>query len=124
MVMFKTSVKPAAVRIGLIGVAILALLNVLARFGIWDLTASSANIITLFISLALLTEVGLMSMFRGMGRRRNVLAMIAAIVAVLAFIGAATGLFGFTINALQPIAGLVDLLLAIFVIVAIFSKQV
>lgn len=118
--MVRTNVKPATVKVILMGVALLLLLNALARFNILNLTQVSSTVITLITSLALLTEVSVWDMLKG--RRKNVLSIVIAVTAGLALLGAGLSLFGLSIAVLNPIQGLVDTGLLIFALVEIFRK--
>lgn len=122
MVIGRVKVGKSAVRIVFIGLAILILINVAARFNLVDFTASTANIITIIGALFLLTEVGIMKLFRlGVPSKSGaVLNWLIAIVALIALITSGLGLVNITIATLQPIQGIVDVALLIFIIIEIF----
>jgi len=103
-------VGKSAVRVVFLGLAILILLNILARFNILDLTASSANIITIIGALFLLAEVGIMSLIRsGVPSKAGVVInWLIAIVALLALVASGLGLVNVTLEILSPIQGIVD----------------
>ncbi len=113
-------VGKSGVRVVFIGLAILILINIMARFGIFDFTASSANILTIIGALFLLAEVGIMSLIRRKTRKGSILNWVIALVAILALIASALGLVDITIDMLQPIQGVVDAGLLIFIIWEIF----
>ena len=110
-----------AVRVVFIGLAILILINIMARFNLFDFTASSANILTIIGALFLLAEVGIMKLVRSTPSGTGaVINWLIAIVALLALLTSGLGLVGITIAALTPIQGIVDIGLLIFIIIEIF----
>jgi len=120
----RANVKPMSVRVLLWGLAVILLINVLARFNVLDLTSSTANILTLIGAFFLLMEVSAFSMLRRIGRgKTNVLDIVIALVALLAIVGSGLSLVGMSTAFLMPIQGLVDGGLLIFVLVEIFRKN-
>ena len=126
MVKSYTNVKPVSVQIILMGFALLLAINILARFNIFDFTAAQSNIITIAGAIFLITEISIFAVLRRAknGLNTNVIIDISVgIIALIALIGAGFGLFNISIDVLQPIQGIVDTLLMIFVFVELFRKN-
>lgn len=121
----KTNVKPMTVVFLLVGIAIVLLINVLARFNIFDFTPFTADVITIITSIALLIEVSAFAMLRNFRSRARqggkfVFDLIIGIIALIALIAAGLGLAGVSVAALETFKGIVDSGLIIFAIVEIF----
>lgn len=122
MVKDPVKVTKGGIKVVFIGLAILILLNILARFNILDFTSSSANILTIIGALFLLTEVGIMSLIKkGVpSKTSSIINWLIGIVALVALISSALGLVGVTLEILSPIQGVVDVGLLIFIVIEIF----
>ena len=120
----KTQVKPAGVRIILVALAVLILFNLMARTGLIDLTPFQADVITIFGSLFLLSEVAFVQMIRRKNRKSfNIVDTLITVVALLAILGVVLSWTKVTIAFLDPYQGLVELGLLIFVGVEIFRTN-
>lgn len=115
------NVKQNSVKILLVGLAIVILINLLARFAIIQMDTYVPNIITLVGSLFLLSEVA----FAGLGRKRSqtdLVSLVIVVIAALAILGVISGWLGMTISALTSIQAIVDIGLLIAILVEIFRK--
>ena len=115
------NVKPGSVRVLLAGIALLILFNVMARFGVFDLTSTTSNFMTMIGAFFLLSEVSIVAMIRRRAKL-SILNVLISIVALLAIVGSFGGIIGWNIQTLSPIQGIVDIGLLISVIVEIFRK--
>lgn len=120
----KTSVRETSIKVILIGLAIIILLNLLARFGVLDWTTLQSNIVTLIGVFFLLSEVALMS---GVGNLKkgsfSILDWIIIIVAIAALLGVIFSWVGITVEFLVTTQSIVEAGLMIFVLVEIFRKN-
>jgi hypothetical protein len=121
--LLKTEVKPASIRLVLLGIALVVTLNILMRFSLLPtITSYQPDIITIIGSLFLMSEVAVMSMIRG-GKGLNVVDMVIALIAGLSLLGVVLSFFGMSVAMLSPLQGMVDVGLLIFVVVEIFRKN-
>jgi len=119
----KTKVRPASVNVILLGLALLLIVNILARFNIGpNFTPFQADILTIVGALFLLSEVAAMQIFAGRARKGGdfVIDVLILIIGGVALVGAVAGLFGVQFQLLQGFKGLVDAGLLIFILVEIF----
>ena len=98
--------------------AVMFSIAALASFDIIDLSAQTTAIMTLFGALFILAEIGWFSAVRG----KSIIRILGLIVALIAGIGAVLNLFGLVIEMLEPIQGVVAVLLVIYVFIVAFTK--
>jgi len=121
-----TKVKPKSVIVLLLGIAVILLINILSRFGVWDFTSNSANLITIVGALFLISETSIyavMRKIRGGVNRSEGLDILIGVVGILALLGVGFNMFGLPLNVLNPVQGIVDAGLLIFVLLEIFRKN-
>jgi len=122
--MLKTHVKPLSVVIILWGLALIILLNLLARFNIIDWTPLQSNITTLICAVFLLSEVSFFAMIRKFKKGEfNVVDIVISIVGLIAIFGAIISLAGISIAILESGQSIAEAALFIFVLIEIFRKN-
>lgn len=121
---FKTSVRPGSMKVVLLVVALMILINILARFGLLpiEVTSTYSNLITLGAAIFLLSEVAAVQMFTGR-KKLGLLNVFITIVAILSILGVVLSFVGMTVAALTNIQGIVEIALLLFVLVEIFRKN-
>lgn len=116
----KTKVKPMGVNLLLYGLALLVLMNVLARLGIADLTPLQPDVLTLIAILFVATEIGVVSALRG-NKKLDGIHWFGAIVAGFALLFLVLGWLGMSIAVTETFKGFVEIALLVFVILEIFN---
>lgn len=89
----------------------------LDQFGIINLMTYVAPILTILAGLFVMSEVGVMGMIRQRKLGKDALRIFGALVATIAVITAALSLFGITIGFLEPIQGIVNVLVILYVVI-------
>lgn len=119
--MLKTKVKPKSMRVILIGLAVLILVNLLARFDVIDLAAFQSDVLTLIGATFLAFEIALMSVVKSTAKGKlNVVDLLIGLIVVFAVLGVVLGWLGITVGFLESIRGIVEVALLIGIIVEIF----
>jgi len=114
-------VKPVSVTVLLVGVALLLLMALLARFDVIDLSAHQANILTLMGSFFLMSEVAVKEMLKKLKRGKiNALNLTIGLVALVSIAGVVLTWTGWAIPYAATILSVAGSLLLIFVFVEIF----
>ncbi len=114
----RTNVKPTGVKALLWGLTVFVLLNILARFGLFGLTETTSDILTIMFAFFVLGEIGFLSRGRG---RLGPLKMFGMVVALLALLGVAISFLGLSIPLFGTIQGFIDIGLGIYVLIEIFT---
>ena len=114
-----TKVKPVGIKILLYGLASLIVINLLARFNIFNITGLQPDIVTIIAILFVATEIGVMSTIRGK-KKIDGIGWFGVVVVGLAFLSLVLGWFGMTFSMLESLKGVVEIALLVFVILEIF----
>ncbi len=94
------------------------LLAIVAQFGLIDLTGFTVPFITILAALFVMSEVTVMGFLRGRALPKDFVRMFGAIVAIVAIIFATMTLFNLSLGGMfAPLAGIVNVLLIIYVLI-------
>lgn len=116
----KTKVTPTGMKILLWFIATLIIVNLLARFGVINLTPWQTDIITVAAIFFVAAEIGVMSAIKGR-KKLDGFGIFGAIVVIAALLGLVLRWVGIEIQVFTTIAGFVDAALLVYVIKEIFS---
>ena len=119
----KTHVRTNSVNIILGGVALLIVVNLLARFNIINLTDMGSNIITSIGALFLLSEVAVMSLIKRTKKKFELGNLVIAGIGLLSLFGVVMSLLNVPIQFLSSIQGITEISLLIAILVEIFRKN-
>tara|TARA_Y100000034_G_C6600943_1_gene261414 strand:+ start:52 stop:417 length:366 start_codon:yes stop_codon:yes gene_type:complete len=96
------------------------LIAVLNQFGVIDLTVYTGSLLTILGGLFVASEIGLMGMLRKRKLGKDPLRIFGALVVTVAIITAGLSLFGMSIGILNPILGIVNTLVIVYIVVEAF----
>lgn len=97
------------------------IISILSQFEIIDLSTHIPALLTILGAGFVLTEVGIMQMIRKQNLSKDPLRTFGAIVAMIAILGAGLGLLGVSFAILNTIQGLVNSLVALYILILGFS---
>ena len=117
------NVRPATISVLLWGIAILVLMNVLTRFGVFDFALFTPSTITLIGAVSLLFEVGFIQSLRRGRFKMKPLDWVIALVGAFALLSVVFGYFGVSLGFLNNFQGVADVGLLVFIFIEIFRKN-
>ena len=91
----------------------------LAQFGVVVLTNQLPSLLSIFVGLFILTEVGFR--FKGGLKKKGIIRIVGLIVAAVIIIGALMDLVGLPIAQLSSIQGFISVLAIVYIIWAAFT---
>ena len=112
----KTRVKPVSIKLLLSAIALLVVINLLARVGVIDFTSFQPAIITLVSAISLLGEVG----FTNRGSKLNPFDWVIVVISLLSLLGVIFGFLGTEIVFLTIYQVWIGFGLSIAVLIEIF----
>lgn len=118
----KFNVRKTSITILLIILAILIVLNLVSRSGLYDLTIFQPDTITFGGAVFLLSEIYFLSIVTRR-KKATIGDILIGLIAVLAIIGVIVSRFGLTVGVFSTILGITDLGLLIGVGIELFREN-
>lgn len=116
------NIRKTSVSIVFLGLAIVAILNVLASFKILDWTGQSSHILTIVFALFLLSEVMFFNAIKNI-KKGNIVDLLIVVIGTLALLIAGLNILNIQMDFFDPILGVLNVAIAISFIVEVFRKN-